>query len=78
MGAEREGMDRVTAGSTLPAGVRVGHWTDPVGRTGCTVVLTAAGAVGGVDVRGGAPGTLGTDALRPGTVVQTRARRSGE
>ncbi len=64
-------MDRVTAGSTLPAGVQVGHWTDPVGRTGCTVVLTPAGAIGGVDVRGGAPGTLGTDGLRPGTVVQT-------
>jgi L-aminopeptidase/D-esterase-like protein len=52
----------------LPAGVSVGHWTDAVGRTGCTVVLVPGGAVPGVDVRGGAPGTLGTDALRPGTV----------
>jgi L-aminopeptidase/D-esterase-like protein len=33
------------------------------------VILAPAGAVGGVDVRGGAPGTLGTDALRPGTVT---------
>jgi L-aminopeptidase/D-esterase-like protein len=31
-------------------------------------VLVPGGAVPGVDVRGGAPGTLGTDALRPGTV----------
>lgn len=53
----------------LPAGITVGHWTDPVGQTGCTVVLAAGGAVGGVDVRGGAPGTRETDALRPGTLV---------
>jgi L-aminopeptidase/D-esterase-like protein len=54
----------------LPEGVSVGHWTDLAGRTGCTVVLAPGGAVGGVDVRGGAPGTLGTDALRPGRVIQ--------
>ncbi|MBL8621930.1 MAG: P1 family peptidase [Myxococcales bacterium] len=53
----------------LPAGVTVGHWTHAEARTGCTVVLTEAGAVGGVDVRGGGPGTLGTDALRPGTLA---------
>ena len=54
------------AGARLPGGVSVGHWTDEAGRTGCTVVLVPGGAVPGVDVRGGAPGTLGTDALRPG------------
>ena len=54
----------------LPGGVSVGHWTDPVGRTGCTVVLVPGGAAAGVDVRGGAPGTLGTDALRPGRLVE--------
>src|SRR5258705_1019795 len=53
----------------LPDGVTVGHWTDGDARTGCTVVLAEDGAVAGVDVRGGAPGTLGTDALRPGTLV---------
>ena len=53
----------------LPDGITVGHWTEGDARTGCTVVLAEAGAVAGVDVRGGAPGTLGTDALRPGTVV---------
>jgi L-aminopeptidase/D-esterase-like protein len=53
----------------LPGGVLVGHWTDQIGRTGCTVILAPAGAVGGVDVRGAAPTTLGTDSLRPGTLV---------
>jgi L-aminopeptidase/D-esterase-like protein len=53
----------------LPHGMSVGHWSDPVGMTGCTVVLAPEGAVGGVDVRGGASGTLGTDALHAGTVI---------
>jgi L-aminopeptidase/D-esterase-like protein len=57
-------------GRRLPEGILVGHWTDEVGRTGCTVVLAPAGAVGGVDVRGAAPATLGTDTLRPGTLVE--------
>jgi L-aminopeptidase/D-esterase-like protein len=50
--------------------IRVGHWTDRRAATGCTVVLCEKGAVGGVDVRGGAPGTRETDLLRPGTLVQ--------
>ncbi len=53
----------------LPHGISVGHWTDAVGRTGCTVVLAPDGAVAGVDVRGAAPATLGTDALRPTMLV---------
>ena len=52
------------------SGIRVGHWTDRRAATGCTVVLCEKGAVGGVDVRGGAPGTRETDLLRPGTMVQ--------
>jgi len=52
-------------GITAVPGVRVGHATDPVGLTGCTVVLCERGAVGGVDQRGGAPGTRETDLLRP-------------
>jgi L-aminopeptidase/D-esterase-like protein len=47
------------------AGVRVGHWTAPTGRSGCTVVLPPAGAVGAVAVRGGAPGTREAAALGP-------------
>src|SRR5262249_9460426 len=46
-------------------GVRVGHAHDDEAATGCTIVLTIDGAVGGVDVRGGAPGTRETDLLAP-------------
>lgn len=38
--------------------------------TGCTVVLAPGGAVGGVDVRGGGPGTRETDLLDPSHTVQ--------
>ncbi|HET7691340.1 MAG TPA: P1 family peptidase [Nocardioidaceae bacterium] len=52
-------------------GIRVGHWTDDVGLTGCTVVLLPEeGAVASVDVRGAAPGTRETDLLRPGATVE--------
>ncbi len=51
-------------------GIRLGHWTDRRAVTGCTVVLCEAGAVGGVDVRGAAPGTRETDLLRPGNLVE--------
>jgi L-aminopeptidase/D-esterase-like protein len=47
-------------------GIKVGHWTNRRAATGCTVVVCEAGAIGGVDVRGGAPGTIGTDGLRVG------------
>ena len=62
----------MTPNNTLTAipGIKVGHATDPVGLTGCTVVLCEAGAVGGVDQRGGAPGTRETDLLRPMHLVQ--------
>ncbi len=63
-------MSRPLAPDQLPAGFLVGHWSDTVGRTGCTVVLAPEGAVGGVDVRGAAPGTLGTDTLRPGMLIE--------
>lgn len=46
-------------------GIKVGHQTDPEALTGCTVILCEEGAVGGVDQRGGAPGTRETDLLRP-------------
>lgn len=51
-------------------GIRVGHYTDREGVTGCTVVLCEGGAVGGVDVRGSAPGTRETDLMRPVNLVQ--------
>ena len=51
------------------AGIRVGHWTNRRAATGCTVVLCPPGTVGGVDVRGAAPGTRETDLLRPENAV---------
>lgn len=51
-------------------GLRVGHWTDRIAVTGCTVILCPPeGAVAAVDVRGGAPGTRETDLLGPGRRV---------
>ena len=54
------------------AGLRLGHhqrlgdgWA-----TGTTVVLAPDGATGGVDVRGGGPGTRETDLLDPSHLVQ--------
>ena len=46
-------------------GVRVGMWTDPGHHTGCTVILPPAGTVGGIAVRGGAPGTREAAVLGP-------------
>lgn len=51
------------------AGVRVGHWTDPEARTGCTVVLLPEGTVASGEVRGGAPGTREFELLRPERLV---------
>jgi L-aminopeptidase/D-esterase-like protein len=57
-------------GLTAVEGIKVGHHTLAERLTGCTVVLTEAGAVAGVDVRGGAPGTRETDLLNPAKSVQ--------
>ena len=59
-------------GSTAALGAVVGHYTDRTGVTGCTVVLCADGAVGGVAVRGGAPCTRETDIFRPAAGVDPR------
>lgn len=55
---------------TAVPGIKVGHYTDNQSLTGCTVILYEEGAVGGVDVRGSAPGTRETDLLRPANLVQ--------
>ncbi len=57
-------------GLTDVSGLRVGHFTDARRPTGCTVVVAEGGAVCGVDVRGGAPGTRETDLLDPVNSVQ--------
>lgn len=58
--------------SEIP-GIKVGHVSDYEHGTGCTVVIAENpnGAVGGVDVRGGSPGTRETDLLDPTKTVQT-------
>jgi len=52
------------------SGIKVGHYTDKEAVTGCTVILCEQGAIGGVDVRGSAPGTRETDLLRPMNLVE--------
>jgi L-aminopeptidase/D-esterase-like protein len=51
-------------------GIKVGHATNKEALTGCTVVLCEDSAVGGVDQRGGAPGTRETDPMQPMHLVQ--------
>lgn len=63
--AARSASDTLTA----VGGVKVGHFTETRRPTGCTVVLVEGGAVCGVDVRGGAPGTRETDLLDPVNTV---------
>jgi len=55
---------------TAVGGIKVGHFTLTERPTGCTAILTEAGATAGVDVRGGAPGTRETDLLQPLNTVQ--------
>ena len=63
-------MEPINRTITAIEGITVGHATDATARTGCTVILCPAGATAGVDVRGAAPGTRETEALRPGRLVQ--------
>lgn len=43
----------------------IGQAQDETAMTGCTAIIAPKGAVCGVDVRGGSPGTRDTDALNP-------------
>lgn len=64
-------MTLSTAGALTDVdGLLVGHCAHPGRATGCTVVLTPAGMVAGVDVRGAAPGTRETDLLEDGNLVE--------
>lgn len=51
-------------------GITVGNWSDDIALTGCTVVLAPPGTIASCEVRGGGPGTRGTDILQPGTIVE--------
>jgi L-aminopeptidase/D-esterase-like protein len=48
-----------------PDGFLIGHHTDAEGATGCTVIIAPPASRGGVDVRGGGPGTRETDVIGP-------------
>ena len=58
------------SGITDVPGIKLGHHQLKERPTGCTVLLTENGAVGGVDIGGGAPGTVETDLLDPTNTVQ--------
>lgn len=60
---EKSSMNNHTL--TAIPGIRVGHAHNLNGPTGCTAILCPPQTVGGVDQRGGAPGTRETDLLRP-------------
>jgi L-aminopeptidase/D-esterase-like protein len=70
LAAAPDGGGEDPGGLTDVEGLRVGHFTETRRPTGCTVVLCEKGAVCGVDVRGGAPGTRETDLLNPINTVQ--------
>jgi L-aminopeptidase/D-esterase-like protein len=56
-------------GLTDIPGIRVGHVSDYESITGCTAILCEQGAMGGVDIRGGASGTQEIDTLSSGHVT---------
>lgn len=52
------------------SGITVGQVENTQALTGCSVVICKDGAVGGVNQRGGAPGTRETDLLRPMHMIE--------
>src|SRR5437660_2918164 len=64
-GRTRGAGGRIPGAMELPDGIRVGHWSDFEGYTGCTVVLAPEGTVAAGEVRGGGPGTRESDLLSP-------------
>ena len=68
--AAQQTEDAESMGITEVPGILVGHHTLAQRPTGCTVVLALDGATGGVDVRGGAPGTRETALLDPVNTIQ--------
>ncbi|HLA79993.1 MAG TPA: P1 family peptidase [Vicinamibacteria bacterium] len=70
LGPARTNAAPIPGSLTDVVGLKVGHFTETRRPTGCTVILAEEGAVCGVDVRGGAPGTRETDLLDPVSTVQ--------
>ncbi len=50
-------------------GIMVGHAQNDFAKTGCTVIIPENGAVGGIDIRGSAPGTREVETLKPVRLV---------
>ncbi|WP_117169417.1 P1 family peptidase [Paraliobacillus sediminis] len=48
---------------------KIGHAQNEQAATGCTVIISENGAIAGVDVRGGSPGTRETDLLKSENIV---------
>ena len=46
-------------------GIKIGHWTDSVNKTGCTTLISEKSLTASVDIRGGAPGTKEIALLDP-------------
>ena len=63
-------MAKVLDDITCVPGIFAANVQNEEAGTGCTVIVCPKGAVGGVDVRGGAPATRETDLLRPEETVQ--------
>ncbi len=55
---------------SVGSGLLVGHWTDELARTGCTVVLLPEGTVASGEIRGGAPASRDFALLAPERTVQ--------
>jgi L-aminopeptidase/D-esterase-like protein len=68
--AAQESPSSAPFGITAVDGLELGHRTLEARPTGCTVILARGGAVGGVDVRGGAPGVRETALLNPVNTVE--------
>jgi len=58
-------MEQMNPSITDVLGIKVGHAQNDDALTGCTVIICEKGATGGIDQRGGAPGTRETDLMRP-------------
>lgn len=50
-------------------GMRVGHAQNEIAKTGCTIIIPQNGAIGGLDIRGSAPGTREIETLKPVRLV---------
>lgn len=55
---------------TAIPGVRVGHWTEPVAATGCTVIVLPEPNCVAAEFRGAAPGSRESALLQPGMSVE--------